>query len=542
MLMKAVLNGPFGQVELGPTPLTIGRAPGNQLVLAESKVSSLHAEIRPQGQDNSIYAIVDLGSTNGTFVNGQRLTSNVPSLLHAGDIVGIGDTRFTYDVPGMSEIDPTVYAGSKQGNDSFYTPMAPAPLPPYAGYGSDVQQPGAYQSPPPPVSPGYEPSSYPQGSPYYGAPVSGYGADVQPGAYQPPPPPPAYVGSQPSGYPQGPSYPGAPVAAPTQRPNRRGLWIILGAIGGLVVIGLVLFGVIAYVNRSTPTKSLNAFCNALKSGDYQTAFNQLDSGLQSKLGPEGTFAAGYASNEGLGKITNCTVTGVDDGAGTGTINYTLGQGSKLIVDYKLADENGGSKITSQQPRSIPTLTLNTYCTDLKAGDYQGAYNELSSTAQSQETESQFASNFSTNKVSNCTVNNVNDTAGTGTISYTGSNGVSLVADYTLVSENGTWKIKTEQVRSTPTLTLATYCTDLKAGDYQGAYNELSSTAQSQETESQFASNFSTTKIAGCMVSNVNDTAGTGTISYTGSNGASVVADYTLVNENGTWKINTEKVR
>ncbi len=542
MLMKAVLNGPFGQVELGPTPLTIGRTPGNQLVLAEPKVSSLHAEIRPQGQDYAIYAIVDLGSTNGTFVNGQRLTSNVPSLLHAGDIVGIGDTRFTYDVPGMSEIDPTVYAGSKQGNDSSYAPTATAPLTPYTGYGADIQQPGAYQVPPSPVSPGYEQASYPQASPYYGAPVSGYGADVQPGAYQAPPPPPAYVGSQPYGYPQGPSYPGAPVAAPTHRPNRRGLWIILGALGGLVVIGLVLFGVIAYVNRSTPTKSLNAFCNALKSSDYQSAYNQLSSGLQSKFGAEAQFAAGYASNEGMGKITDCTVTSVDDGAGTGTINYTLGQGSKLIVDYKLADENGGSKITSQQPRSTPTLTLNTYCTDLKAGDYQGAYNELSSAAQSQETEAQFASNFGTNKVSNCTVNNVNDTAGTGTISYTFANGVSLVADYTLVSENGTWKIKTEQPRSTPILTLSTYCTDLKAGDYQGAYNELSSAAQSQETEAQFASNFGTTKITGCMVSNVNDTAGTGTISYTASDGASVVADYTLVNENGTWKINTEKVR
>ncbi len=543
MLMKAVLNGPFGQVELGPTPLTIGRTPGNQLVLAEPKVSSLHAEIRPQGQDYAIYAIVDLGSTNGTFVNGQRLTSNVPSLLHAGDIVGVGDTRFTYDVPGMSEIDPTVYAGSKQGNDSSYTPTVAAPSPSYTGYGADIQQPGAYQVPPPPVSPGYEQASYPQASPYYGAPVSGYGADVQPGAYQAPPPPPAYVGSQPYSYPQGASYPGAPVTAPpTQRPNRRGLWIILGAIGGLVVIGLVLFGVIAYVNRSTPTKSLNAFCNALKSGDYQTAFNQLDSGLQSKFGAEAQFAAGYASNEGMGKITSCTVTSVDDGAGTGTINYTLGQGSKLIVDYKLADENGGSKITSQQPRSTPTLTLNTYCTDLKAGDYQGAYNELSSAAQSQETKAQFAANYSSGHLTDCMVSNVNDTAGTGTISYTASNGVSLVADYTLVNENGTWKIKTEQVRSTPTLTLSTYCTDLKAGDYQGAYNELSSAAQSQETESQFASNFSTIKITGCMVSNVNDTAGTGTISYTASNGASVVADYTLVNENGTWKIKTEKVR
>jgi len=213
-----------------------------------------------------------------------------------------------------------------------------------------------------------------------------------------------------------------------------------------VVIGLVLFGVIAYVNRSTPTKSLNAFCNALKSGDYQSAYSQLSSGLQSKFGAEAQFAAGYASNEGMGKITGCTVTSVDDGAGTGTINYTLGQGSKLIVDYKLADENGGSKITSQQPRSTPTLTLNTFCTDLKAGDYQGAYNELSSAAQSQETESQFASNFGTTKITGCMVSNVNDTAGTGTISYTASNGASVVADYTLVNENGTWKINTEKAR------------------------------------------------------------------------------------------------
>jgi len=426
------------------------------------------------------------------------------------------------------------------------------PNTPNSNYGS-----GPYNNPyaPPPPPPGaanpYASPTIPGPNPYdpYAPTVMGQQASSpndQPGAYQAPPPPPAGVGSQPYGYPQGASYPGAPApvtAPPTQRPNRRGLWIILGAIGGLVVISaIILILVIGYVNRSTPTKTLNAFCSALKSGNYQTAFNQLDSGLQSKWDSEGTFAAGYASNEGLGKITDCTVTSVDDGAGTGTINYTLGQGSKLIVDYKLADENGGSKIISQQSRSTPTLTLSTYCTDLQGGDYQGAYNGLSSAAQSQETESQFASNFGTNKVSNCTVSNVNDTAGTGTISYTTSNGASVVADYTLVNENGTWKIKTEQARSTPTLTLSTYCTDLKAGDYQGAYNEFSSAAQSQETESQFASNFGTIKITDCMVSNVNDTAGTGTISYTASNGASVVADYTLVNENGTWKIKTEKVR
>src|ERR1700693_3192346 len=182
MLMKAVLNGPFGQVDLGSTPLTIGHTPDNQLVLADSEVSSHHAEIYPQEQD---YAIIDLGSTNGTFVNNQRLTSNVPTLLHAGDIVVIGDTRFSYDVPGMSESHPTVYAASRQGSGPNYTPPV-VPLPSYPAYGSDVQQPGAFQTSPPPVSPGYEQPNYAQGSPSYGTPVPAYNESAQPGAYQSP--------------------------------------------------------------------------------------------------------------------------------------------------------------------------------------------------------------------------------------------------------------------------------------------------------------------------------------------------------------------
>ncbi|TMF44420.1 MAG: FHA domain-containing protein, partial [Chloroflexi bacterium] len=264
-IMSAVLKGPFGQVDLGPTPLTIGRTPGNQLVLAEPKVSSHHAEIRPQGQD---YAIVDLGSTNGTFVNDQRLASNVPSMLRTGDTIVIGDTRITYEVPGSAGTEPTVFAGSRQGSGPSYTPTVAAPFPPNTGYGADAQQPGAYQPPPPPPA-GYEQASYPPSSPYYGTPVAGYGEGAQPGAYQSPPP--VAPGYGPSGYPQAGSYPGAPAPAapPTQRPNRRRLWTILGAIGGLVLIAIILivvFVVMGNVNRSTPTKTLDAYCSALKSG------------------------------------------------------------------------------------------------------------------------------------------------------------------------------------------------------------------------------------------------------------------------------------
>ncbi len=69
-LLDASLNGPSGRITLGTNVLTIGRSASNQLVVSDPKTSSRHAEIRPEGSD---YTLIDLGSTNGTFVNGQRL-------------------------------------------------------------------------------------------------------------------------------------------------------------------------------------------------------------------------------------------------------------------------------------------------------------------------------------------------------------------------------------------------------------------------------------------------------------------------------------
>jgi len=530
--MEAALNGPFGQVTLGATPLTIGGTPDNQLVLADASVSSHHAEIRPQGQD---YVLIDLGSANGTFLNERRLDPHAPSLLHAEDTVRIGDTRFTYEVAGVSETEPTVYVGSHQEGEPGYSPTVAAPS---TGYGS--YQPAAYPPSPPPAAAGSEPFVYPPGAPYPGEPATYYGSDAQSAAYPPPPPPPA--DSEPAIYPPSAPYYSAPVPAPTQPRKRRGLWIILGAIAAVLVIGLVLFGVIGYVNRSTPTKSLNAFCSALKSGDYQTAYNQLASGLQSKVGSEAQFAAGYASNLGLGKITNCTVTTVNDAAGTGTISTTFASGSTVVDDYTFVNESGTWKINSQQPRSTPTLTLHTYCDAIKRGDHPTAYTQLSSTAQSRESEAQFAANFGSGQLTDCMVSYVNDAAGTGTITYASSSGTKLTADLTLVNESGAWKINSRQPPSTPTFTLHTYCDAIKRGDYPTAYTQLSSTAQSQESEAQFAASFGSGPLTDCVVSYVNDATGTGTITYTFSGGSKIAAEDRLVNEGGTWKLQSEQVR
>ena len=508
--MTATLRGPYGQtiLEPGPNPYTIGRGPDNQLVVQDNKVSSHHAEIRSQGQG---YAIIDLGSSNGTFVNEQPLVPYAPRLLSNGDHIRLGDTRFLFEagaMPSQPPIEATVYGSLGQAGNSSYAPTVAAPSS-YIGNEYGAPQ-GAY-APPPAIS--TPPPAY--SAPAYAA--NGYGIPQ--------------AGATP--------YPPAP-AMPVQKRSRRGLWITLGTILGVLLIAAIASGVIGYQNRSTPTKTLNAFCTAIKGGDYQTAYNQLSSGLQAKGGSESAFAAAFSTNGGLGKVTSCSVSSVDDGAGTGAINYTFSGGSSLIVDYTLVDESGW-KINAQHPRSTPSFTLNTYCNALSTQDYQTAYDQFSKNFQSQAgTETQFASAAAATKVKGCTVSNVNDPGKTGTLVYARGDGNKVSETDTLINENGTWKINDQQLISTPTETLLAYCSALKSQDYQTAYNQLSTSAQSQETEAQFAANFKSVTVNDCTVSNVNDTAGTGQITYT-LNGSNVGAfDYTLVDENNTWKINSEK--
>jgi len=72
------------RLPLGEEPILIGRLPTCDVPVEDPRASRRHAEIRPEPEG---YAIVDLGSLNGTTVNGVPVKEH---LLADGDVIGIG--------------------------------------------------------------------------------------------------------------------------------------------------------------------------------------------------------------------------------------------------------------------------------------------------------------------------------------------------------------------------------------------------------------------------------------------------------------------
>jgi hypothetical protein len=80
------------RVQIGSEPLVIGRLPECGVVLADSNVSRRHAELRRSGDS---VVLTDLGSTNGTRVNGAPIRERV---LVSGDEVSVGSTRLIFEM------------------------------------------------------------------------------------------------------------------------------------------------------------------------------------------------------------------------------------------------------------------------------------------------------------------------------------------------------------------------------------------------------------------------------------------------------------
>ena len=176
----------------------------------------------------------------------------------------------------------------------------------------------------PPESPPYRPPQWQPGVPPF----------AFPGGANPPP----FQATQP--YP--PPMPFAPSPPPVRKRSRAGFWILISVLVVLVLASVASFFVISYVNRSTPDKTLDAFCSALQQADYSTAYDQFSARLQHTIS-EGAFAAAFTQD----RVTACTHGTTGDSGSSVTNNLKLVHASKGVnndVVTLTRDSNGEWKI------------------------------------------------------------------------------------------------------------------------------------------------------------------------------------------------------
>jgi adenylate cyclase len=93
------------RLPLAGKTLSLGRAKANNVVFTSEKVSRRHALVHAQG--GAEFSLVDLGSSNGTHLNGRRVVH--PVSLHNGDIIQIGEQSLTFHVEEIFDANEQPY-------------------------------------------------------------------------------------------------------------------------------------------------------------------------------------------------------------------------------------------------------------------------------------------------------------------------------------------------------------------------------------------------------------------------------------------------
>lgn len=170
-------SGMGTEYPLEKAELFLGRDLSNDIVINDSEVSRRHARFLLSG---NTYTIEDLGSTNGTFVRGQRIGTAVP--LMPGETILLGEkVLLRFDAIGLqSDATVAAFRPSAQTVQPAQPFVPVAPQAPPAPVAAPVVQ---------PVAPAYPPHARP-------APVPQPVAPMYAPAVQPTPPPAAYVPAQ----------------------------------------------------------------------------------------------------------------------------------------------------------------------------------------------------------------------------------------------------------------------------------------------------------------------------------------------------------
>jgi predicted component of type VI protein secretion system len=147
--------------DLNQAEITIGRDINSDIVINDAEVSRRHARLVGQAGG---FVLEDLGSTNGTFVNGQRLMG--PHLLRPGEMVLLGENvslsyqqAYDPDATVASSLGATPPAGMPLASAAA-APVQPAPAPqPVYSPPSTMMEPQPVQAAPQPVYSGVIPAS-----------------------------------------------------------------------------------------------------------------------------------------------------------------------------------------------------------------------------------------------------------------------------------------------------------------------------------------------------------------------------------------------
>src|SRR5215510_971587 len=135
-------GGEQRRMDFDKPEVTIGRVQGNDIVLPKGNVSKRHARIVLK---DGKFIIVDLKSTNGTYVNGRKITS--PLVIKDTDKIYIGDFIITVEEPNGA----SVHAGAGASVPPLPSPMPP-PAPPDLGDEAEDDLPPSDEVPAPPAA------------------------------------------------------------------------------------------------------------------------------------------------------------------------------------------------------------------------------------------------------------------------------------------------------------------------------------------------------------------------------------------------------
>ncbi|MDE2333348.1 MAG: SpoIIE family protein phosphatase [Rhodospirillales bacterium] len=123
-VLIVTLDGTTRQIPVGPAGVVVGRQPPAELVIAQPEISRRHCRIAVEGD---AVVITDLGSTNGTLVDGARIAG--PVRLAEGAAIQLGSVLVRYQRRGAAELaEAAELEAELQRAGDYVAALLPSPL------------------------------------------------------------------------------------------------------------------------------------------------------------------------------------------------------------------------------------------------------------------------------------------------------------------------------------------------------------------------------------------------------------------------------